>query len=133
MAALAAVFSADQVEVDAALVDRMVAAVATFADDDVVGVMNGGVHFEATYEGLEGLRQAWHDWLDAFARIRFQVESVEEVGENVVVLGVQSGTSRHSELEIVQPSAAVWKFTAERLTRVEFHLDREIAFASARA
>ena len=32
MAALGAVFSADQVEVDAALVDRMVAAVATFAD-----------------------------------------------------------------------------------------------------
>jgi ketosteroid isomerase-like protein len=133
IAALEPVFSSEEIEVDAALVDRMVAAVAGLAADDVVCVMSGGENFEATYEGLEGLRAAWADWLEAFARIRFEIEEVQQVGENVITLGRQTGVTRHDEVEIVQPSAAVWKFADGVLFRIEFHLDREIAFESARA
>jgi ketosteroid isomerase-like protein len=43
----------------------------------------------------------------------------------------QIGTTRHGGVEIAQPSAAVWKFRDGRLVRLEFHLDREEAMASA--
>jgi ketosteroid isomerase-like protein len=131
IAALEPVFSSDEIEVDAGLIERMVASVGELADEDVVGVMSGGESFEATYEGLDGLRAAWTDWLGTFARIRFEFEDIQQVGENVVTLGRQIGTTRHGGVDIEQPSAAVWKFRDGRIVRIEFHLDREAAFRSA--
>ncbi len=58
------------------------------------------------------------------------MEAVEEVGENVLTLVNQVGTTRHG-VEVEQPSAAVWKFRDGLLARVEFHLDRERARESA--
>jgi ketosteroid isomerase-like protein len=124
-------FPTAEQEVDEALIDRIVAAIAGLADDHITGAMHGGANFTATYEGLDGLREAWRDWLETFARIRFEVEDVEEIGENVVTLARQIGTTRHGGVEIEQPSAAVWKFRDGRLVRIEFHLDRDEALASA--
>ena len=42
----------------------------------------------------------------------------------------QIGTTRHG-VEMIQPSAAVWKFADGLIVRIEFHLDRDEAVASA--
>lgn len=129
--ALAPIFGSDELEVDQALIAGIVAAAGELATDDVVCVMSGAEHFKATYDGLEGLREAWGDWLDAFASIRFEIERIQDVGENVLVEVQQIGVTRHGGVEITQPSAAVWKFRDDRIVRIEFHLDRVEALRSA--
>ena len=130
--ALATAFPDGEADVDEEVVERMVAAVAPLAAPEVTGMMSGGGGtFEAEYQGLDGLREAWSDWLSTWKRIRFEIEGIEEIGEHVVTFGRQVGTARHG-VDIEQPSAAVWKFADGKLVRVEFHLDRDAARASAR-
>jgi ketosteroid isomerase-like protein len=128
--ALASVFADDETEIDAALIDRMIEALRPITAPDVVMIMRGSDDtFVGTYEGFDGLRQGWEDWLESFERVRFQVEDVEQIGDNVLTLGHQVGTTQGVELE--QPSAALWKFREGLLGRVEFHLDRDVARSSA--
>ncbi len=130
---LGEIFGVDEVEVDAALIDRMISALEPVAADEIVCVMAGtDASFVATSEGLEGLRSVWADWLGTFARVRFEIESMDEIGENVVVMARQIGTTRHGGVEISQPSAALWKFREGVVQQVEFHLDRDQAMESAR-
>jgi ketosteroid isomerase-like protein len=125
------IFPEEEIEVDGALIEGLVAGAGDLAADDLVVVMNGGGGFEATFEGLDGLVEAWGDWLATFSRVRFEIEDVQEIGQNVLTLVRQMGVTRHGEVEISQPSAAVWKFRDGRLVRIEFHLDRELALKSA--
>ena len=130
---LAEVFGAEgEIDVDDALIDRMLIALRPLTAPDLTGMMTGQGAADRPLDGVEGLRTAWADWLDSFARVRLEFEGMEQVGENVVVLARQIGTTRHG-VEIEQPSAAVWKFRDGMLTRVEFHLDRAAAVESARA
>jgi ketosteroid isomerase-like protein len=131
IAILAPIFGDAEIVVDDALIDRIVTDVEPLTTEDLTVVMVGAEFVELTFEGIEGMRAAWSDWLEAFERVRFQIGSVEEVGENVVTLARQVGLSRHG-VEIEQPSAAVWKFRDGRLARVEFHLDAAAAARSAR-
>jgi ketosteroid isomerase-like protein len=131
--AMATVFTGDETTVDEALIERMIAALAPIADAQVTTVMAGpDESFSTTHEGVDGIREAWADWLDSFAEVRFEIEGIEEVGENVLTLGRQIGKSRQAGVEIEQPSAAVWKFRDGKLRRVEFHLDRDRAYESLR-
>jgi ketosteroid isomerase-like protein len=131
--ALAAVFGESEAEVDEALIERMIAALEPVTSDDVTVLMTGSDDsFETTREGLDGLRAGWADWLDTFGQIRFEIEAVEQIGDNVLTFGRQIGTTRTGAVEIEQPSAAVWKFRDDLIYRVEFHLDREKAEHSAR-
>ena len=130
LAALSSVFSDSETEIDAALVERMIEASRPLTAEDVVMVMRGSDDaFVGTYEGFDGLREGWADWLESFDRIRFEIEAVDVVGDNVLTLGRQIGTTQGVDLE--QPSAAVWKFREGLIARIEFHLDRAQAVASA--
>ena len=129
---LAPVFGEGDTDVDKAVIDRLAVAAEPIIAEDFVVVMSGTEFVETTYEGIGGLRSAWHDWLESFARVRLEIEGVEEVGENVLTLARQVGVSRHG-VEIEQPSAAVWKFRDGRVTRLEFHLDRDRATRSAQS
>jgi ketosteroid isomerase-like protein len=130
--ALGEVFSEEEIEVDDSLIERMIDAIATIAADDFVMRMYGPDDtFVGTYEGAAGIRTGWADWLDSFDRVRFQFESIEEIGENVLTMATQIGTTRTGGVEIEQPSAAVWKFRDGELAETEFHLDRDKARRSA--
>lgn len=130
--ALGEVFSEEEIEVDDGLIERMIDAIAAIAADDFVMRMYGPDDtFVGTYEGAAGVRAGWADWLDTFERVTFQVESIEEIRENVLTLARQVGTSRTGGVEIEQPSAAVWKFRDGKLKEAEFHLDRDKARSSA--
>ena len=130
LAALSSVFSDSETEIDAALVERMIEALRPLTAEDVVMVMRGSDDaFVGTYEGFDGLREGWADWLESFDRVRFEIEAVDVLGDNVITLGRQIGTTQGVDLE--QPSAAVWKFRDGLIARMVFHLDRAQAVASA--
>ena len=131
--ALATVFSDAETKVDERVVDRMIEILEPITAPDVVTVMAGPDDaFVASHEGPEGMRAAWADWLESFESVRFEIEGVERVGDNVLTFGRQIGISRVAGVEIEQASAAVWKFRGAELARIEFHLSRDKAIASAR-
>jgi ketosteroid isomerase-like protein len=125
-------FWGDETEVDAELIDRMAEATSALSSEDTAIVMTGGDQFQASYEGPDGMRAAWRDWMEAFSRIRFRIEGYEQIADNVVALAHQIGTTRHGDVELEQPSAAVWKFREGKVVRIEFHLSHENARESAR-
>src|SRR3954471_14701589 len=95
---LGAVFSEEKIEVDDALIERMIAAIATIAADDFVMRMYGpDDSFVGTYEGAAGVRAGWADWLDSFERVTFQFESIEEIGENVLTFARRSARRAPAE------------------------------------
>ncbi|MDX6582529.1 MAG: hypothetical protein QOI10_1713 [Solirubrobacterales bacterium] len=130
LAALEPIFGDEDREVDEALIDGLIVSLSGIAAPRLTGSMTADDSFTTDFDGVDGLRTVWADWLGAFASVRIEVEDVEEVGDNVLTWVMQTGTTRHG-VEVAQPSAGVWKFREGLLTRVEFHLDREKAAASA--
>lgn len=121
--------------VDADVVDRMVELLAPVSHPQIETVMVGGTGggFRSVGVGPDGLRAAWGDWLEGFERIEIEVEDVTLFERAVLVLVRQIGTTRHDSVQLEQPSAAAYLFEGEQLRRIEFHLDRDAAAASARA
>jgi hypothetical protein len=132
MTALAPIFGEGELDVDDSLIDRIGDSLDEISDSETItGAMTGDSSFTTEFRGREGLQATWADWLEAFTRVRLELEEIEEVGDNVITFVNQVGTTRHG-VDIEQPSAAVWKFSGEMLVRVEFHLDRDRARASAK-
>ena len=130
MVALAPVFGPGERDVDEQLLKAIGDSLNDLTGNELTGSMTGDSSFAVEFQGREGLLAAWADWLDAFDRVRLEIEEVEEVGENVLTFVTQIGTTRHGA-EVPQPSAAVWKFRDGELVRIEFHLYPKLARASA--
>ena len=112
--------------IDKESIDRMVAALRPLADDDFTcGMIAMDVRQE--FPGVDGIRRAWTDWLEAYTELHFRIHEFRDLGENVLMLVDQVGITRHDGVEVSQPSAAVWMFRDGRLVRVEFHLDQKAA------
>ena len=130
MAALAPIFGEGELDVDDALIERIGDSLDEITTDEIRGEMTADSSFSTEFHGREGLQATWADWLETFKRVRLELEEVFETGENVVTFVNQTGTTRHG-VDVEQPSAAVWKFRDGELVRIEFHLDRDKALASA--
>ncbi len=130
MAVLAPIFGGGELDVDAALLERIGDSLNEISSDEISGAMTADSSFTTEFQGREGLQATWADWLETFKRVRLELEEVYENGENVVTFVNQTGTTRHG-VDVEQPSAAVWKFRRGKLVRIEFHLDRDFARASA--
>lgn len=87
--------------------------------------------FKTEWRGVEGLLDAWADWLAPFERFWLEIEDVIESGDVVVTLVRQHALPRGGGREVENAGAAVWTFEEGILSRVEFHLDREVALKSA--
>ena len=130
MAALAPIFGRGELDVDEALIERIGDSLDEIRGDEISGEMTADSSFSTEFHGRDGLEATWADWLETFQRVTLELEEVFETGENVVTFVNQIGTTRHG-VAVEQPSAAVWKFRDGKLVRIEFHLDRERARASA--
>jgi ketosteroid isomerase-like protein len=107
-------------------------AIAKFAEPDFEVVMAGpDPAFRQTATGVEGFAESWSDWLAAFESFRIEVEELIDAGEQVVALAQLSGRTRTGSVEMEQPAAAVFTCRQGKVTRMEFHLDRELAFRTA--
>jgi hypothetical protein len=100
------------------------------ATDDFVCVMNGGA-LTTTYEGIEGLRSGWRDFLAAFDSIEivpgeFWITDEGNVVEFVKLRGKPKGVAA----EIDQDAAAVWRARGTKLASVGFYIDRREALTA---
>ncbi len=112
------------------IVDAFAVAIGRVATEDFHCVMDGGA-LTTRYEGIDGLREGWADFLGAFETIMIEpgetFEAADGLLEHVRLIGRPKGI----DAEVQQDGAAVWRFRGDRVACVEFHLDRERARESA--
>ena len=113
------------------IADRFAKALAPFATDDFVCVMDGGA-LTTTYEGIEGLRAGWLDFLSAFDSIEITPGEyrVGPSGDCVVEFVHLRGKPTGVAADIDQEAGAVWRVREDGLSSVEFHIDRRAALRS---
>lgn len=83
------------------------------------------------YHGLDGLIEAWADWVSAFESHRTEVEGIEEAGDSVVILIHQVATPKGASAPVDNSGAAVLGFRGGKMATIEFHISREQARRSA--
>jgi ketosteroid isomerase-like protein len=84
-----------------------------------------------TTSGFEGFLGAWLDWTSAYASFRIDIDEVIEAGDRVVSLGRQTATTKTGGVEIESFAGAVMTVREGRVSRMEFHLDREATMRAA--
>jgi ketosteroid isomerase-like protein len=84
----------------------------------------------ATYRGFEGLRSAWIDWLEPWESYRSEVEELVDLGDRVAVLVRDYGRRKGMEREVDAKGVAVYAFRGDKISRIEFHFDREEGIAA---
>jgi ketosteroid isomerase-like protein len=97
-----------------------------FADDfETVVVMPGGA--ERVYQGFDGLRIAWLDWLEPWESYRTQIQDLIELGDRVLALLRDCGTVKGTQAEVEVPVAAIWTIRDGQFTRAEFYASQSQA------
>lgn len=106
---------------------------AALAEPDFECIMLGPEYAVARFDGqgFEGFRKIWLEWVSPFDSFRVDVEEVVDVGDRVLSLVRLTGLTKTGAVEVESPAAAVWTIRAGKLTRVEFHLDRDAAKRAA--
>lgn len=97
--------------------------VAPFFDADVQCTMRFPGMAPVTYAGgVEGLADAWRDWLRAWSSFRFDVEEVLDGGDRIVVVKLGRGKPRPGAPEKVLKRAAIWTVRDGRISRIDFNI-----------
>ena len=114
----------------AAAVEAFVGTISKVASDDFVCVMDGGA-LTTRYEGIDGLREGWSDFLGAFETIAIEPGEMFEIEDGVLEYVQMTGKPVGVDANVDQPGAAVWRMRGDQIACVEFHIDRARARASA--
>ena len=61
-----------------------------------------------SYDGVEGFKEAWSDWLSPYEGFRIELDEVVPFDDRLLFLVRQVATTQHNAVEIETPSAAVW-------------------------
>jgi ketosteroid isomerase-like protein len=86
----------------------------------------------AMFLGPGGFVEGWRDWLAPWASYTVTVEElIEAGGGRILALAQLSGETRRDHVKIEHPAAAVLEVRDGKITRVEFHLDRDEARQAA--
>jgi ketosteroid isomerase-like protein len=92
-----------------------------------VKVVGHGLPERQTFEGVEGLRVGWLEWLAPWESYRTEVEEAIDLGDRVFVLIRDFGRRASDTHEVAQESAAVWTVRKRKVARIDFYLDRREA------
>ena len=115
-------------DVAAALADeastaRWLAEVESYCDPAVRGTMRFRGMSAVTYAGgLEGLAEAWRDWLRSWSSYCFEMEDVLDGGDRVVVVKLGRGRPRPGAPETVLRRASIWTVRDGLITQVDFNV-----------
>jgi ketosteroid isomerase-like protein len=103
-------------------------AVAPLFDQDFEAVVQdwapGG---QVRYQGLEGLRAAWLDWLSPWETYRTDVEDVIDAGDEIVVLVRDYGRRPGMAVEVSLIGASVWTVRDGKIAKAAFYPNRRDA------
>jgi SnoaL-like domain len=111
---------------------RWIDEVAQFFHPSVRGTMRFGGMAPVTYSGMDGLRNAWRDWLRSWVSFRVEIEDVVERGDSVVMVYRGRGRRAADAPEISLRRAAVWTLRDRRVADVEFNVPYDEALATVR-
>ncbi len=88
---------------------------------------------QPVYQGHEGVRQFWREWLEAWGRVSFDFEDFVAEGEHVVVLLRAEVRGRGSGIGLeTGPYAQVYTFRDDKVAAIRMFSRREDAFRFAR-
>jgi len=113
-----------------AAVEAFASTIGRFAADDIVCVMDGGA-LTTRYEGANGVRDGWRDFLSAFETIRIVPGEIAETADGLLEYVHLVGRLVGTDTDVEADAAAVWRIRGDKLAVVEFHMDRARARASA--
>jgi ketosteroid isomerase-like protein len=114
---------------DRAVFDQVVSALEPFIDPgaEAVAVWQGGT----VYEGVEGLRQLWLDWLEPWASYYSSLEEAIDAGDRVVIFVRDRARRNDIDAEVEISAGSVWDVRDGKVTRVELFGTRDEALAAA--
>jgi ketosteroid isomerase-like protein len=79
----------------------------------------------AAYWGLDGLRDAWLDWLSPWESYRAEIEDVIDARDGrVVVLSRDYARPKGTDAEVYFIGAPVWTVRDGKIARIEFYWNR---------
>jgi ketosteroid isomerase-like protein len=87
---------------------------------------------DEVYEGHEGVRRFWREWLSSWEWVEFEQKQYFAAGDRVVVFQRTHARGRTSGVETdFGDYAQVWTLRDGRVTHVKFYVDRDEALADA--
>ena len=86
----------------------------------------------STYQGVDGLRAAWLDWLEPWDSYHAAVEDVLDAGGGrVVVLTRDHARPKGASAEVEFLGAPIWTVRDGKVARIEFYFNRAEGLAAA--
>jgi ketosteroid isomerase-like protein len=83
------------------------------------------------YRGIDGLAEAWRDWLAPWASYRLEAEEFIDAGEEVVVFVRAQGRTARDSVLVEHTAAAIWSIREGRVAAICFYLERDEALEAA--
>jgi len=86
-------------------------------------------HEGEAFEGLQGARRAFLEWMAPWQYYRAEVERAVDLGDRVLVLVRDHGRQRGDTHEVAVTGANLSTFRDGKLASIDFYVDRDRAFA----
>ena len=84
-----------------------------------------------TYRGHEGVRQAFHHWLDGFDEYSFEIERIIDCGDAVLVVAREEGRGAASGVPVSARSYQLFTIRAGKVIRFQGFADEASAREAA--
>jgi len=107
---------------------RDIDAIVELCDPDIV--VRDPQRTGTTFNGAEGLRSFFEEWLENWEEYRSEPVEVLESGEEILVRTAQTGRGRISGIEVEQDVFQVFRMRDGKVTEYRIYTDREDALES---
>ena len=88
-----------------------------------------GILERQVYEGAEGTDDFYAEWGSAWDHWEVEIEALHDVGDKVLVITKQRGTSKLSGIPAEMQMAMLWTFRDGMVVRLDAYFDRDRALA----
>jgi len=96
-------------------------------DLEVQFIARGETLEGTVYRGLEGLAQAWREWLAAWTSYRLDVDEFVDAGDKVVVFVRVAARTARDDVLMHHTPGAIWAIRAGKVASIRFYFDRREA------
>jgi ketosteroid isomerase-like protein len=101
-----------------------------YAEDivwDISQARSAFLYTKPVYQGHEGVRQCWRDWLTAFGEVDLEVEELIDEGDQVLAVIREREIGRASGVPVETAHLAVWTLADGKVVRMQVFDDRQQA------
>jgi ketosteroid isomerase-like protein len=105
-----------------------------YAEDivwDISQARRAFLYSQPVYQGHEGVRQCWRDWLTAFGEVDLEVEELIDAGDQVLAVIREREVGRASGAPVETTHLAVWTLVGGKVTQMQVFDDRQQALEAA--